>query len=135
MAFLTKYGTLWGAIPMTAGQVLWVAPSSPYSVDGRSYDASDDNDGLSPEKAKRTIGSAITAATANAGDVICLLPGAHTTATAAAVSKAGLTFVAGQTLTFTITGTIPAACSPVLVLHAAQAIAAGDCGSPAVSPR
>ena len=93
MTFLTKYGTLWGAIPMTAGQVIWVAPASPYQVDGRSYDASDDQDGLSPEKAKRTIGGAIAAATANAGDVIALLPGTHTTATAAAVSKAGLTFV------------------------------------------
>src|SRR5260221_3705869 len=93
MGMLTKYGTIWGAIPMTAGQVLWVAPSASYTVDGRAYTAKDGNDGLSPERALLTIGQAITNATANAGDVIALLPGAHTTATAAAASKAGLTFV------------------------------------------
>lgn len=92
MALLTKYGTLWGAIPMTAGQVIWVAPSASYTVDGRAYSASDDNDGLSPERAKLTISSAISAATASVGDVIALLPGTHTSA-AAAASKAGLTFV------------------------------------------
>lgn len=93
MGFLTKFGTVWGAIPMTAGSVYWVAPAASYTVDGKAYSASDDNDGLSPERAKRTIGSAIAATTANAGDVIALLPGAHVTATAAAASKAGVTFV------------------------------------------
>lgn len=92
MAMLTKYGTLWGAVPMTAGQVIWVAPSASYTVDGRAYNASDDNDGLSPERAKLTISSAIGAATANVGDVIALLPGTHSSA-AAAASKAGVTFV------------------------------------------
>ena len=93
MGFLTKYGSAWGAIPMTGGSVFWVAPSASYTVDGKAYSASDDHDGLSPERAKLTIGSAVTAATANVGDVIALLPGAHTTAAALAVSKAGLTFV------------------------------------------
>lgn len=93
MGMITKYGTIWGAIPMTAGQVFWVAPSSSYTVDGRAYTAKDGNDGLSPERALLTIGQALTNCTANAGDVIALLPGAHTTATAAAASKAGVTFI------------------------------------------
>lgn len=93
MAFLTKYGSLWGAIPMTAGQVHWVAPGDSYTVDGKSYSASDGNDGLSPERALRRISQAVTNATANAGDVIALLPGTHTTTAALAASKAGLTFI------------------------------------------
>ena len=93
MAYLTKYGSLWGAIPMTAGVVHWVAPAASYVVDGRSYDSSDNNDGLSPERAVRTIAQAVLNATASAGDVICLLPGAHTTTAALPVSKAGLTFI------------------------------------------
>lgn len=93
MGMLTKYGTIWGAIPMTGGQVLWVAPGASYTVDGRAYSASDNNDGLSPERALRTIAQAVLNATANAGDVIALLPGAHTTTVALPVSKAGLTFV------------------------------------------
>jgi hypothetical protein len=93
MGFMRRYGTQWGAIPMTAGQVFWVAPAASYTVDGRAYIASDGNDGLSPERALLTIGRAIALATANVGDVIALLPGAHTTASAAGASKAGLTFV------------------------------------------
>lgn len=93
MGFLTKYGSAWGAIPMTAGSVFWVAPSASYTVDGKAYSASDNNDGLSPERAFVTLSAAVSASTANAGDVICLLPGAHTTASALAVSKAGLTFI------------------------------------------
>jgi hypothetical protein len=98
MAYLTRYGALWGAIPQTGGRVFWVAPASSYTVDGRAYDASDGNDGLSPERALRSVARAITLATANVGDVIVLLPGAHTaindsgtTATSIALNKAGLT--------------------------------------------
>lgn len=93
MGFLTKYGSAWGAIPMTAGSVFWVAPSASYIVDGKTYAASDANDGLSPERALLTLSQAVTNATASVGDVICLLPGAHTTSAALAVSKAGLKFV------------------------------------------
>jgi hypothetical protein len=89
MGYLTKYGSMWGAIPMTGGQVFWVAPAASYTVDGRAYSASDDNDGLSPERALRTVNRACALATASVGDVIALLPGAHVTPTAAAVSKAG----------------------------------------------
>jgi hypothetical protein len=74
MAFLTKYGTIWGAIPQTAGSVFWVAPSDGYTVDGRAYRASDNNDGLSPERALRTIDRAWNLVDANAGDVILLIP-------------------------------------------------------------
>lgn len=92
MSFLTKYGTQFGVLPMTMGDVYFVSPSDSYTIQGRTYVASNDNDGLSPERAKRTIAGAISAATASAGDVIALLPGTHTSA-AAAASKAGLTFV------------------------------------------
>ncbi len=91
--FLTKYGTQWGAVPMTTGNVWWVAPSSTYQVGGNSYSADDGNGGASPELAFRNLSAAVSAATANNGDVIALLPGTHTTTSALAVSKAGLSFV------------------------------------------
>lgn len=92
MGFLTSYGTQFGALPMSVGRVFFVSPSSSYTVAGRAYSASDNNDGLSPERALLTISQAITNATASVGDVIALLPGTHTSA-AAALNKAGLTFV------------------------------------------
>jgi hypothetical protein len=92
MPFLTKYGTQYGALPQTMGRVFFVSPSDSYVVDGRTYSASNDSDGLSPERALRTIAQAISNASANAGDTIALLPGTHTSA-AAALSKAGITFV------------------------------------------
>ncbi len=94
MTYLTKYGTLWGSVPETSGSIFWVSPGDTYTVDSRSYGASDDADGLSPEKALRSIARAIAIATADAGDVIMLLPGTHTSATQVALSKSGLTFVA-----------------------------------------
>lgn len=91
MGYVTKYGTIWGAIPQTAGRVFWVAPSASYTVEGRAYPASDQNDGLSPERALLTLAQAVTNATASVGDVIVLLPGAHSWSASAALSKAGLT--------------------------------------------
>ena len=82
MGFITKYGTQFGAIPQTAGNIFWVAPAASYTVDGRSYSASDDNDGLSPERAFVTIARAWVKVQANVGDVIMLLPGGHTVSTA-----------------------------------------------------
>jgi len=93
MGYLTKYGTQWGAVPQTAGNVFWVSPSDSYTSEGRAYSAADGNDGLSPERALRTIAQAHTNATASAGDVIMLLPGTHTSASNVAISKADLTFV------------------------------------------
>lgn len=93
MALLNRYGSIFGALPMTMGKVIFVAPSASYTIAGLAYSASDDLDGLDPRRAKLSISSAISAATASAGDVIALLPGTHTTASAAAASKAGLTFV------------------------------------------
>lgn len=92
MSFLNKYGTVFGALPMTMGNVYFVAPSASYIVGGKTYTASDDNDGLAPDKAVLTISRAIALATESAGDVIALLPGTHSS-NAAAASKAGLTFV------------------------------------------
>ncbi len=91
MSYITKYGSFWGLIPQTNGQVFWVAASDSYVIEGRTFSSSNDNDGLSPERAKRTLAGAISAATASVNDVIVLLPGAHSWTASAALSKAGLT--------------------------------------------
>jgi len=93
MALLTKYGSFWGMIPQTSGRYFWVAPAASYTVEGRSFEASNDNDGLSPERALRTVNQAITNATASVGDVIVMLPGAHSVTTPILINKAGLTIV------------------------------------------
>ncbi len=80
MSILTKYGTQWGAIPQTAGRIYWVAPADGYTVAGKSYRASDDNDGLSPERALRHANRAANLVTADVGDIVVLLPGSHTLA-------------------------------------------------------
>lgn len=90
MGFLTKYGTQFGAIPQTAGNIYWVAPSASYTVAGRAYSASDDNDGLSPERALVTIDRAWNLVTANVGDGIIALPGTHSPATSIAADVAGV---------------------------------------------
>lgn len=72
--------------------MFFVAPSASYTVNGTAYDSSDDNDGLAPERAVRTVGRAIVLAAANVGDVIQLLEGTHTVTATVAVNKAGLTF-------------------------------------------
>jgi hypothetical protein len=98
MGYITKFGTLWGAIPQTAGRVFWVAPAADYTVEGRSYSASDENDGLSPERACRTMNYVFdNLVSANVGDVVVLLPGNHIpqntagTATSLAMDTAGVT--------------------------------------------
>jgi hypothetical protein len=95
MGYITKYGSFWGMIPQTSGQVFWVAPttatSSTYTVEGRQYSASDGNDGMSPERAFSTINQAIANCTASAGDVIVLLPGSHSWSVTQTLSKAGIT--------------------------------------------
>ena len=93
MGFLTKYGSFWGDIPETTGSVFFVSPTANYTIEGKAYAASNDNDGLSPERAVLTIANAILKATASVGDVIVLLPGTHTSSTQVAVNKAGLTFI------------------------------------------
>jgi hypothetical protein len=89
---LTKYGTQFGTLPMSLGRIFFVSPSDSYTVNGTAYAASDDNNGLAPHEAVRTISRAIALASASVGDIIALLPGTHTSA-AAACSKAGLTFI------------------------------------------
>lgn len=91
MSFMTKYGSFWGMIPQTSGRYFFVAPSASYTVEGIVYEASNNNDGLSPERALRTVNQAITNATASVGDVIVLLPGAHSVSSTITVNKAGLT--------------------------------------------
>lgn len=91
MSFLTKFGGFWGFIPVTVGRTFWVAPSDSYQVEGEVYSASDANDGLSPERALRTIDYAVGRCAANVGDVIVLLPGSHTSTTTITVDVAGIT--------------------------------------------
>ena len=93
MAYITKYGTIFGEIPQQTGRVHFVSPSASYTVDGRSYDASDDNDGLSPERALRTLGQAHTNVTANAGETVILLEGTHAHTATLRWSKAGVSIV------------------------------------------
>lgn len=91
MSFITKYGSFWGLIPQTNGQVFWVAPGDGYTIEGRSFRASDDNDGLSPERAFRTLGRALDKVAADVNDVIVLLPGIHTLAAQETMDVAGVT--------------------------------------------
>lgn len=81
MAWLTKYGSYWGVIPETSGDIYWVSPTDTYTLQTRTYSASDGHDGLSPERGLRTIDRAWNLVTANAGDIILLLPGTHTVQT------------------------------------------------------
>ena len=90
MALITKYGSLWGDVPLTSGRVFWVAPAASYTVEGRTYSASDDNDGLSPERALRTVNQFVTNATADVGDICMLIPGSYTFTATQTISKAGL---------------------------------------------
>lgn len=98
MAYITRYGSLFGTVPPSTGTLYFIAPSASYVVDGRTYSASDDNDGLSPERALRTIGQFVTLATANQGDTALLLEGTHALTARANVNKAGLTLlgISGQ---------------------------------------
>ena len=91
MPYLTKYGTYFGSVPAQLGRVHFVAPSASYTVDGRSFAASDDNDGLSPERALLTLSQALTNITASAGEVIILLEGTHSPSATVRVQKAGIT--------------------------------------------
>lgn len=68
----------WGFIPNSTGRVFYVAPGNSYTIDGEAYSASDNNDGLSPARALRTIDRAWNLVTADVGDVIALIPGTHT---------------------------------------------------------
>jgi hypothetical protein len=93
VGYINKYGMLWGAIPQTAGRIFWVAPGAGgYTVDGRTYTASDDNDGLSPERAFATLDRGVNLATAN-GDVVVALPGSHSPTASLAMDSAGVTLM------------------------------------------
>ena len=91
MGYITKYGSFWGMIPQTSGRIFWVAPTDSYTVEGQTYAAGDNNDRLSPERALRTVDFAIGQTTANIGDVIVMLPGAHSVSATVAVDVAGIT--------------------------------------------
>lgn len=91
MGFVNQLGLLWGSIPQTSGRVYWVAPGASYTVAGNAHSASDNNDGLAPERALLTIDRAWNLVTAGAGDVIVLLPGDHSLSASVAADVAGVT--------------------------------------------
>ena len=93
MSYITKFGSFWGMLPQTSGRAFWVAPAASYTVEGQVYSASNDNDGLSPERALRTVDYAVGLTTASVGDVIVLLPGAHSVTATITVDVAGITIV------------------------------------------
>lgn len=88
MSFLTRLGSIWGQVPEITGRVFYVAPAT-YTLEGRTFASSDDNDGLSPEKALRTVNQFVTNATADVGDT-CVIIGANTFTATQTISKAGL---------------------------------------------
>lgn len=90
----TKYGTLMGDVPGFLGNVFYVSPAASYTVTGDAIEASDNQDGLTPRTALRSVQAAITKCTAGAGDIIAMLSGTHTSALQVTIAKAGLTFVA-----------------------------------------
>ena len=96
MAFITKYGTYFGQLIQQTGRVHFVAPAASYTVDGRAYSASDDNDGLSPERALLTLSQAYTNVTASAGEVIFLMEGTHVQTATLRVQKAGIAIIGVQ---------------------------------------
>ena len=77
-------------------RIFFIAPSASYTIDGRAHIASDENDGLHPERALLTINRFVALATANVGDVGKLLPGTHTMS--AIDKKPGLTLVGADTM-------------------------------------
>lgn len=97
--YLTRYGTQFGNRTVRHGRTIYVAPSAQYSgivsnITGAggttgTFAASDNNDGLSPERAVRTVTYAVNTL-AVAGDTVILLPGTHTT-TAVLSPRAGVT--------------------------------------------
>jgi len=98
--FINKYGSDWAQIPATSGRIFWVAPADGYTVDGRTFRAADGNDGLSPERACRTINHVLdNLVTADVNDVIVCLPGSHLpqdsagTAASLAMDTAGVTLM------------------------------------------
>jgi len=93
MAYVTERGILWGMVPDTTGRVFWVSPSDGYTIAGLAYRASDENDGLSPERALRTVNRAWDLVAATCGDMIILLPGAHTTTAVITADVAGVTMM------------------------------------------
>jgi hypothetical protein len=93
MGYLTKYGTAWGQIPHTQGTVYWVAPGAgSYTCDGKAYLASDENDGLSPERALATLDRGVNLAT-RVGDVVVAMQGDHTPAASLAMDSEGVTLM------------------------------------------
>jgi hypothetical protein len=98
MSAITKYGSFLGNIPANVGRTFWVAPAESYIVAGKYCIASDNNDGLSPDKALRRVNRAWALCTANVGDMVILLPGTHSAATTAGTATSVAANIAGVTM-------------------------------------
>lgn len=125
MAYITKYGTYFGLVPTQLGRVHFVAPAASYTVDGRSYSASDNNDGLSPERALLTLSQALTNITASAGEVIFLLEGTHTQTATIRIQKAGITILGVRPSSYDTGDTFVWGAKPKSVVSFAGAAAPG----------
>lgn len=88
MAFLSYLGAIWGDIPLVRGRMFFVAPAS-YTIQGKTCESNDNNDGLHPERALRTVNQFVTNATADSGDT-CIILGANTFSATQTISKSGL---------------------------------------------
>jgi hypothetical protein len=102
----------WAPTSGDRGRTFFVSPSDSYLIEGRAYSASNDNDGLDPRRALRTVNRAWVLVTDACGDKIVLLPGAHTVSSSIAGSKSQvhMTALGGQnfvrpTATLTTTAT------------------------------
>lgn len=83
MGYAAYQRTPWGFIPNTSGRTFYVSPGDSYTADGEAYSASDNNDGLSPARALRTVDRAWNRVDSDGdvGDNIVLIPGTHTVQT------------------------------------------------------
>lgn len=85
------HNVLFWHTPEHSGRRFYVAPSASYTVEGQTYAASDSNDGLNVRKAKLTPHALFSSSLVSSGDVVVLLPGAHSWSSSLVASVAGVT--------------------------------------------
>lgn len=85
MALLTRFGTQYGNRLQRTGRQFFVAPDTSAGANqaytgiaGQTVSASNNNDGLSPERPLATVDYAVNTLARQAGDMVILLPGTHT---------------------------------------------------------
>lgn len=84
-------GLLLKTLPNTPGMTYWVSPDDTYLLEGDTFEADDNNTGLSVDLALRTLTRAW--ALASTYDAIILLPGTHTLDASIVANVAGVTMM------------------------------------------